>query len=115
LENVKKANKLYLSQTKKITITGKIIPRIETEQVIEKIKNLKNKNRYIAGIAVSADGTKLVSGSSDKTVRLRDTNDSSTLAIAQCNNTVLSVAISPDSRRIVSLDSANVIQVWDID
>jgi len=32
LENVKKANELYLSQTKKITIAGQTIPRTETRK-----------------------------------------------------------------------------------
>jgi WD40 repeat protein len=66
-------------------------------------------------IAVSPDGKRIVSGSSDKTLQLWDAD----LGIALGEplrghiNAVQSVAFSPDGKRIVSGSSDKTLQLWD--
>ncbi|KAJ7924656.1 peptidase C14 [Mycena leptocephala] len=66
-------------------------------------------------IAISADGTRLVSGSADNTIRVWDarTGEAIMESIQGHTDVVESVMFSPDGARIVSGSSDNTIRVWD--
>ena len=63
----------------------------------------------------TADGTKLVTGSFDKTLRLWDLNSSTTLrSMSGHTGLVLCVAISKDGSRLASGSLDNSIRLWDV-
>jgi WD40 repeat protein len=79
--------------------------------------------RFLAGhqgsvnsVAVSPDGRRIVSGSSDNTVAVWDLETGSRLlTLAGHQDRVYSVAVSPDGRRIVSGSDDQTAAVWDLE
>jgi len=67
-------------------------------------------------VAYSPDGSRIVSGSSDKTLRIWDAQTGAPLGepLTGHKGNVLSVAYSPDGRRIVSGSSDRTLRVWDV-
>jgi WD40 repeat protein len=65
-------------------------------------------------VAVSPDGTSIVSGSVDNTVRVWDASTGAVLRTLEGHtNSVTSVAFSPDGTRIVSGSCGKTVRVWD--
>jgi WD40 repeat protein len=69
----------------------------------------------VQSVAFSPDGTRIVSGSSDWTIRLWDaaTNQPIGRPMTEHTGAVLSVAFSPDGARIVSGSVDDTIRLWD--
>lgn len=68
----------------------------------------------VRSVAWSPDGTRIASGSDDKTVQVWNAaNGGYSFAYSSHASTVLTVAWSPDGRRIASADRDGTIQVWD--
>src|SRR5258706_521878 len=69
----------------------------------------------IWSVCYSPDGTRVVSGSSDKTIRIWDAESGTVIGEPLTGHTggVNSVAYSPDGRHIVSGSSDNTIRIWD--
>jgi WD40 repeat protein len=68
----------------------------------------------VNSVAFSPDGTRIVSGSSDKSVRVWDASTGAELKVLNGHTSaVYSVAFSPDGTRIVSGSSDNSVRVWD--
>jgi len=68
----------------------------------------------VYSVSISADGGRLVSASSDKTVRIWDTATGRELRTLQGHKErALSVSISPNGERIVSGGCDGVIKIWD--
>ncbi len=66
-------------------------------------------------IAFSSDGTRLASGSLDKTIGLWDAATGKELARLKGHaSAVLSVAFSPDGSRLASGSADNTIKLWDV-
>jgi WD40 repeat protein len=67
-------------------------------------------------VAVTADGTRIVSGSDDDTIRVWDLASGAPLGEPLPGHTgpVLSVAVTPDGTRIVSGGSDYTIRVWQL-
>jgi WD40 repeat protein len=68
----------------------------------------------VDALAISLNGSRLVTGSYDMTIRVWDANTGEQLmALSGHASVVRAVAISPDGRRIVSGSGDNTIRLWD--
>jgi len=69
----------------------------------------------VRSVAWSPDGTRIASGSDDKTIQVWDVaNGDHSLTFSSLDSTVLAVAWSPNGRRIASGKNDGTIQVWDV-
>ena len=68
----------------------------------------------ISSVAFSPDGSKIISGSYDSTIRVWDASTGvEMLPPLQGHDSISSVAFSPDGSKIISKSSDESIQVWD--
>jgi WD40 repeat protein len=76
---------------------------------------LQGHDDYIFFVAFSPDGSKIVSGSADNTIRIWDASTGvEMLPPLQGHDQVInSVAFSPDGSKIISRDYDKTIRVWD--
>ncbi|KAA8916313.1 hypothetical protein TRICI_001595 [Trichomonascus ciferrii] len=74
---------------------------------------LKGHSHIVQDVAISQDGAFAISASWDKTLRLWDLSDGTTLQrFVGHSGDVLSVSFSPDNRQIVSAGRDRTIKVW---
>jgi len=72
---------------------------------------------FVLSVAISPDGRRIVCGSEDGTIYIRDMETGEVLGSPLLGHTgrVWSVAVSPNGRRIVSGSEDKTIRVWDAD
>jgi WD40 repeat protein len=71
-------------------------------------------NDVVTQAAFSSDGSRIVTASFDKTVKVWDTASQKLLVVFREHaNELLKADFSPDGRRVVSVDSRGVSRVWD--
>ena len=69
---------------------------------------------WVSSVAFSPDGRRIVSGSTDNTLKVWDAaTGQETLTLKGHTSWVMSVAFSPDGRRIVSGSDDKTLKVWD--
>ncbi|MBQ1192103.1 MAG: hypothetical protein IIX43_07525, partial [Bacteroidales bacterium] len=68
------------------------------------LQTLEGHSKYVLSVAYSPDGTKIISGSDDKTIKIWDANTEQCLQTLKgdSNDYILSVAYSPDGTKIIS-------------
>ena len=75
---------------------------------------LEGHTDWVRSVGWSPDGTRLVSGSNDGTIRIWDPNERTELGRLEGHtNTVWSVGWSPDGTRLVSGSDDGTIRAWD--
>ena len=77
------------------------------------LKTLKGHKYSIYSVAFSPDGTKIISGSGDKTIKIWDANTGQCLkTLKEHKYSVNSVAFSPDGTKIISGSYDDTIKIW---
>ena len=67
----------------------------------------------VSSVAYSPDGTKIVSGSTDNTIKIWDTNTGECLqTLMGHSKSVYAVAYSPDGRKIISGSYDKTVKIW---
>jgi WD40 repeat protein len=75
---------------------------------------IRGHNDSVTSVAYSPDGTKVVSGSHDKNVRIWDAQSGRNIKVLKHHNqAVLSVAFSPDGTKIISGSNDKTVRIWD--
>ena len=93
-------------------IADEEIPPPPGEMVL--VRFIDGTPNYVLALAFSPDGTKLASGSKDKTVRLWDTATNAELATLQKHTGWTNVlAFSPDGKMLASGSADKTVQLWD--
>jgi WD40 repeat protein len=84
-------------------------------QVSQEINRLSGHEKTVFSAAFSPDGQRIVSGSSDNTLRLWDAKTGAVIGepLVGHEAPVLSVAFSPDGQRIVSSSFDKTLRLWD--
>jgi WD40 repeat protein/tetratricopeptide (TPR) repeat protein len=83
-------------------------------RMLRELAIAKGHGDSVTGVAVSPDGSRIVTGSSDKTARVWDAKTLAELATLKGHTGgVTSVAVSPDGSRIVTGSSDETARVWD--
>ena len=78
------------------------------------LQNLMGHSDWVESVAYSPDGTKIISGSDDKTVKIWDANTGECLKTLEGHsNYVNSVAYSPDGSKIISGSNDDTVKIWD--
>ncbi|CCA75475.1 hypothetical protein PIIN_09458 [Serendipita indica DSM 11827] len=78
---------------------------------------LRGHKGGIYALAISSDGSRIASGSSDNTIRVWDADTGQPLGeqIQGHKSSVTAIAFSPDNLRIVSGSNDNTLRLWDAD
>ncbi|BBD59441.1 serine/threonine protein kinase [Nostoc sp. HK-01] len=77
---------------------------------------LKSHSHYVKTLSISQNGKTLVSGSSDKTIKIWNLADGSLIrTISGHNSGVIAVAISPDNQTLVSSSNDQTIKIWNLE
>ncbi|KAJ5413900.1 hypothetical protein N7509_000527 [Penicillium cosmopolitanum] len=94
------------------TLEGHI--RIWDPATGQTMSTLEGHSYWVRSIAWSRDGSRLASGSNDKTVRIWDPATSQTICtLIGHSKTVTSIAWSPDGSRLASGSWDNTVRIWD--
>jgi WD40 repeat protein len=87
----------------------------ETCSALIEIRHLQGHGHSVNSLAFSPNGSRLASGSADKTIKLWDVREGRLLSTLQEHgHYVYSVAFSPDGSRLASGSGDKTIKLWDV-
>ncbi|NEP22897.1 hypothetical protein [Moorena sp. SIO3I6] len=79
------------------------------------LSTLSGHGDSVNAVAVTPDGTKVISGSSDHTVKVWDLNTGAEIrTLTGHTSPVNAVAVTPDGTRVISGASDNTVRVWNL-
>ena len=77
-------------------------------------QTLVGHRESVMAVSVFPDGTKVVSGSSDRTIKIWDAHTGAELrTLSWHSNSVRAVAVFADGQRVVSGSDDNTVKIWD--
>ncbi len=77
------------------------------------LKTLEGHSNLVTSVSYSPDGTKIISGSDDKTIKIWDANKGEHLQTLRGHaDFVNSVAYSPDGTKIISGSDDATVKIW---
>ena len=77
------------------------------------LKTFEGHSEDVFSVAYSPNGTKIISGSGDETIKIWDANTGECLKTLKGHLDIIwSVAFSPDGKRIISGSSNHTIKIW---
>ena len=93
--------------------------KLTTEQVQVTYKVLEGHTNYVMSVAFNHDGTKIVSGSSDNTIRVWNVDTGECIVTLEghegyLRSSVESVGFNRDGTKIVSGSYDGTIRVWEL-
>jgi WD40 repeat protein len=92
------------------------VRHIEIRESPALIRNLVGHSDYVNACAVTADGRRVVSASSDKTLKVWDLESGRALVTLDGHaNSVNACAVTPDGQRVVSASDDGTLNVWDVE
>jgi len=90
--------------------------RIWDAETGREIRTLRGHARRVSSVAFSLDGSRIASGSGDKTIKLWNAETGQLIrTLSGHTNWVTSVAFSPNGRRIASVSEDNTIRLWNVE
>jgi WD40 repeat protein len=95
-------------------------PQTKDKRVVGKEKVLKGHTDEVNCVAVTSDGKRAVSGSSDNTLKVWDLESGRCLAtlgphFRSVMGSIMGVAVTPDAREVVSALEGGNIRVWNLE
>ncbi|WP_290708457.1 hypothetical protein [Anabaena sp. 54] len=77
---------------------------------------LSGHSGWVQAVAVTADGKRVISGSSDNTVKVwnLETGEEQ-LTLSGHSSSVLAVAVTADGKRVISGSRDNTVKVWNLE
>ncbi|MDB9486116.1 WD40 repeat domain-containing protein [Dolichospermum circinale CS-537/01] len=79
------------------------------------IRTLTGHSHWVNAIAVTPDGKTVISGSSDKTIKIWDVvTGTEKFTLPGHSNSVSAIAVTPDGKTVISGSSDNTIKIWDV-
>ena len=88
-------------------------PITENKDKVVCLQTLKGHSEGVLSVAYSPDGTKIISGSFDRTIKIWDANTGECLKTLEGHSIyVYSVAYSPDGTKIISGSRDKTIKIW---
>src|SRR4028119_1285081 len=79
------------------------------------LRTLEGHSNSVNAVAVTADGKRAISGSSDNTLKIWDlTTGKEEVTLKGHNHWVNAVAVTEDGKRAISGSSDNTLKVWDL-
>jgi WD40 repeat protein len=78
------------------------------------LRTIEGHSKSVNSVAISHDGTRIISGSNDNTIRIWDAQSGASLhTLEGHSDAVNSVAVSRDGTYIISGSNDNSIRIWD--
>jgi len=79
------------------------------------IRTLSGHTDYVQAVAVTPDGSRVVSGSADNTLKVWDLDSGQLLhTLNEHSARVCAVTITPNGEKIISSSSDNTLKIWDL-
>jgi WD40 repeat protein len=75
---------------------------------------LRGHTEPIYSVALTRDGTRVVSGSGDKTVRIWNVDTGKVQVLSGHTGQITNVALSPDNRKVASGSTDGTVRLWDL-